>query len=313
MTSAWWAAFGPAEANVSCGSGQHRIRWADGMLQALDHPDAEGELVLAALGGDATPCLEMLRLWDRHSDDLRVLTIGPRSAKDGLTITPAVLREVGLAPSGSGSMPRALSRGYRASPVRTTGSAYIFGSAGLRSSRSFSWTGGSHLLGWRPAGAWPGRPDDEPEGSGLLRLLALGQPFQFRLSGAVAHAWSADGQQAGKLYRARPTLTAALAGRLAGTAARWLGIDPGDVDARLHDGPGWGKVEPTRQRLRASLPTAWLASVWSPGLAVIGGHLVVSVREATWPQAQVLALAAPGQDPVELTVRFGHREWTITP
>ena len=55
-------------------------------------------------------------------------------------------------------------------------------------------------------------------------------------------------------------------------------------------------------RLHAVLPVNWLASVWVPGLAVVGRHLVVAVEEAGWPDATVLAVPAPGRDPVRLRV-----------
>src|SRR5262249_18119842 len=120
----------------------------------------------------------------------------------------------------------------------------------------------------------------------LIRLLALGTPFQFRLSAAVAHAWSADGEHASRAERAWPALTAALAGRLAPAAAPWLGIDPNEVDATIHEGPGWGELALTRTdgsgRLTARLPVSWLASVWAPGFAVVGSHLVVAVLQADW-------------------------------
>ena len=74
----------------------------------------------------------------------------------------------------------------------------------------------------------------------------------------------------------------------------------------LHRGPGWGSVELTGQgeqrRLRVSLPPGWLARVWAAGLALTGRHLVVAVDRAGWPDARVLALRAPGTEPVPLEV-----------
>ena len=104
----------------------------------------------------------------------------------------------------------------------------------------------------------------------------------------------------------RPTLVAGLAGRLLPVAGDWLGMTPGQLDVSLHDGPGWGSVELTgpggKQRLRVSLPAWWLARVWACGLALTGGHLVVAVERAGWPDARVLALRAPGAAPVLLDV-----------
>ena len=84
----WWALLPPAQAEVSCGEQTHRLLWAEGRLTATDHPDAEGELVLAALGGDRSECVDLVGWWAARRDDLEVLAVGPRSAADELTVTP---------------------------------------------------------------------------------------------------------------------------------------------------------------------------------------------------------------------------------
>ena len=87
MSVPWWAALRPAQSQISCGAGQHLVRWADGELTAADHPDAEGELVLAALGGDKSDCVTLVEAWGAHAEDLDVLALGPRSPADQLTVT----------------------------------------------------------------------------------------------------------------------------------------------------------------------------------------------------------------------------------
>jgi hypothetical protein len=87
VTPPWWAALPPASVRVPCGSGTHELRWEQGSLVASDHPDAEAELVLAALGGDRAECIGLTEAWGGRSDDLEVLAVGPRSAADELTIT----------------------------------------------------------------------------------------------------------------------------------------------------------------------------------------------------------------------------------
>ncbi len=135
----------------------------------------------------------------------------------------------------------------------------------------------------------------------LLSLLALGYGFQVRLIGQVAAAHAVAGGE-----QARPALVAAIAGRLAPVAERWLGIDPDQVVVTVHHGPGWGSAELTGResgrRLRVSLPAGWLASVWACGLALTGRHLVVAVERPGWPHAQVLGLRAPGTEPELLDV-----------
>jgi hypothetical protein len=141
----------------------------------------------------------------------------------------------------------------------------------------------------------------------LLSLLALGPAFQVRLAGQVvaAHAGLLDEPDEQGRSR-RPALTAALEGRLALVAERWIGIDPDYVKASLHAGPGWGSAELTgrgeQRRLQVSLPADWVARVWACGLALVGRHLVVAVDRAGWPDARVLALPAPGAEPVLLDV-----------
>jgi hypothetical protein len=323
MNSPWWAAFGPAQTRIECGTGQHVMRWVDGQLQAADHPDAEGELVLAALGGDATPCLDLAGAWGKNSDDLTVLAIGPRSPADKLTFSAESLEEVAAARTAANSGPgpggviggmsaRRLAVSHRAGGGFAAVAARRPGLARGRAA-------GHHapmLRRRRIIGtSWPGRPGLESDSTlaELIWLLALGEPFQFRLSAAVAHAWSADGQHASRAGQASPALTAALTGRLAPAAAQWLGIDPGVVDASIYDGSDWGAIDQARvageRRLQARLPVSWLASVWAPGLAVVGGHLVVSVAHAAWPTADVLALTAPATKPVELSVRHDGQGW----
>lgn len=327
MTWPWWAAFGPAETAVSCGAGRHRMCWSDGTLVPVDHPDAEGELVLAALGGDATPCLDLVRIWGQHSDDLTVLSIGPRSADDKLTITSAALDELAAGQHGLGLF--SVGRGW------TGGGSVSMSSRSMRTLRSRRVSRSTHVsssvIRWVGPGASgpvrrPLRASRTSLVSGLsedasdarielMRLLALGTPFQLRLAGAVAHAWSAGGQHAGHPGRAGPALTAALSGRVAPVAAQWLGIDPGHIEVSIHDESGWGSIELNRsaggRRLHAKLPVSWLATVWAPGLAVVGSHLVVSVQHAAWPVADVLALPAPGRQPVELTIRYDEQGWLV--
>ena len=100
MTAPWWAAFGPAEATCACGGLQHRLRWEACQLTAPDHPEAEGELVLGALGGDQPECIRLLRAWGEHCDDLDVLMLGPRSSADTLTAGSSDAGQLRRRPAG---------------------------------------------------------------------------------------------------------------------------------------------------------------------------------------------------------------------
>jgi hypothetical protein len=276
----WYLSLPPAQAQVPCGTQAHAVRWESGQIVLPAHPDAEAELVLAALGGDKPRCVEVAETWAGHASDLDVLMTGPRSLADQVTVGWDDVEEhqanwFGL-PAG-----RSKNR-----PVK------VATRAGLTTS--------------------PGRLARLPENLlrrvqariEVLHLLALGPAFQFRLAGTVAAAWT-NGPDA---TSRRPELTAALAGRVAPAIAEWLGINPDLVSATLLEprAPSWGGLEVTGsdadRRVRVSLPVGWLASVWACGLAVVDGHLVVAVEEPGWPWARVLALAEPAAAPVSVAV-----------
>jgi hypothetical protein len=281
----WFDCLPGCEVQVPCGQGRHAVRWEAGSLLLPEHSDAEAEFVLAALGGEKARCVGLAEAWGRHVADLSVLAIGPRGPDDDVEVTwddvaeaAAQAADPAVYPPTHGTLNRpALAR--LASPPR--GAAHV----------AAAWR---HQMMQEAGQARQRRMD-------MLSLLALGYGFQIRLAGHVAAAHADSPGPA-----SRPALTAALSGRLAPVAERWLGIDPGQVVVSPHQGPGWGSVELTGQgqerRLRVSLPPAWLARVWACGLALAGGHLVVAVQRAGWPDAQVLGLRAPGAEPVPLQV-----------
>jgi hypothetical protein len=318
----WWALLPPADVLVSCGDAEHRLRWADGRLTALDHPDAEEELVLAALGGDRPGCVDLIESWGRRSDDLQVLAVAPRSAADELMLTA----EAADGPAGPGAFGGGGWFAYApltahtypahrvwAWPRRPGPTAAMLAArrqmavAAITSRRAVGRRAGARGARWQQA------RDDAGRAAGrraeLLSLLALGPGFQLRLSATVAAAWADGGSRASGRDAARPALIAALAGRLAPAAQAWLGIDPGRVDVSLQEDAGWGGLALAGGRLDAALPVGWLASVWAPELAVVAGHLVVAVTEAAWPAATVLGVPGPGADPVILKVRAVHGGW----
>jgi hypothetical protein len=299
----WWAARPAVETWVPCGSGLHPVHWEDGVLSLPAHPDTEGELVLAALGGAKAGCVEVAEAWGRHADDLDVLAIGPRSAADTISISWDDVEEFRAAspPAGPHRVHRVPRRPGLGGP----------GGPGAPTAWSPGFAPGHHPMQEEIERLRARQLD-------LLSLLALGPAFQMCLSGTVAAAWSDGGPRSAERSAHRPALEAALTGRLAPAAADWLGIDPDRVDVGLHDGPGWGSVEVTgssgRPELRATLPAGWLAAVWACGLAVTGGHLVVAVREVAWPDAVVLAVPEPGRPPIVLNVRAseaGPAHWEV--
>jgi hypothetical protein len=291
--SPWYSCLPSCETAVPCGDGQHTIRWEAGALRLLSHPDAEGEQVLAALGGERARCLEVAEAWARHVSDLSVLAIGPRGPDDEITVgwlDVVAATRAGLGPRPA--PPPGLAGGLAGARAGQPGPALIRSSARQRQLQD-------------EMAAAQRRRDD------LLALLALGYEFQIRLAGQVAAAHAGPGPVVGqareaRASRAEPALVAAIAGRLGPVAERWLGLDPDQVLVALHHGPGWGSAEmdgrEAGRRLRVVLPAGWLASVWACGLALTGRHLVVAVQRPGWPRARVLGLRAPGAEPELLEV-----------
>jgi hypothetical protein len=289
----WFTCLPSCEAQVPCGSGQHVVRWEAGVLRLDSHPDPEAELVLAALGGEKARCVEVAEAWSRHAADPTVLRVGPRGADD-VTVSWEDVDAAGRGDRGGtagswvGQVSGAPGQGAMRRPSVMLSAAMAQASA-------------RHSQALREAAEARQRRTD------LLSLLALGPAFQARLTGQVVAAYAARLDEPDERGRSRrPVLTAALDGRLAPVAEQWLGVDPDQVQVALHTGPGWGSAELTgrgeQRRLRVSLPADWLARVWACGLALTGAHLVVAVDRAGWPDARVLALRAPGTEPVLLDV-----------
>ena len=321
----WWALLPPAQTGVSCGGHTHQLRWSEGTLIALDHPDAEGERVLAALGGDRCECMDLVESWGTHGDDLEVLAIGPRSAADKLTIGPDEIEQLQgggtwRPPTHGSVLSYARLRPHATLPARLRARLTPHRAGPPRAGTYFSST---HIAGSGSAYVMsgprkPGQPERDAERrAGLLSLLALGGEFQFRLSATVAAAWADGGGRAGDAAAHRPALVAALAGRVAPAAAAWLGTEPDLVDVVPHEGPGWGRLQATgtgsERRVSVALPVGWLASVWAADLAVIASHLIVAVTQAAWPYATLLAVPEPGADPVILNVMAVDGTWTEQP
>jgi hypothetical protein len=272
----WYTSLPACQTTVPCGQGTHTLRWDAGAVLLPSHPDAEAELVLAALGGEKPGCVRLAEIWGRHTDDLSVLAIWPRGVDDQVSVDwdsvpdPQQSGRAGWAALSGGSRPR--------------------------------------LPGHQPRHRSPGQAAMQAEmeraaqrTADVLSLLALGPGFQLRLSGHVAAAHATE-----PTATTRPTLATALTGRLALVAEKWIGIDPDQVKASLHSGDGWGSSGMTgkgeERELTFTLPAGWLASVWACGLALVGRQLAVAVTRPGWPDAQVLALRAPGAEPVPLDV-----------
>jgi hypothetical protein len=289
----WFTCLPRCAVEVPCGAGRHVVRWQAGALRLDSHADLEAERVLAALGGEKARCVEVAGAWGRHTADLTVLSVLPRDL-GGVAVS---WEDVDAADKADGRYVGLMGTGYIAGgpgtgPVRQPSMrlAAAMGQAMVRRTQLLR-----------------EQVEARQRQTDLLSLLALGPAFQLRLAGAVvaAHAGRLDEPDEQGRTR-RPVLGPATAGRLAPVAERWIGINPDYVEVTLHTGPGWGSSELTgrgeQRRLRFSLPADWLARVWACGLALVGRHLVVAVDRPGWPDARVLALPAPGAEPVPLDV-----------
>ncbi|MGH3205457.1 MAG: hypothetical protein ACRDP5_25915, partial [Streptosporangiaceae bacterium] len=209
---AWFDCLPPGETQVPCGTDRHTVRWEAGSLVLPSHPDVEGELVLAALGGDQARCVDLAQAWARHTDDLSVLAIGPRGPADQIAVDwddVLAAEQTGSTMSGPGG-PVGLARSKPMRLASQPGPSLARAGARQRQVQS------EQLKAQR-------RRND------VLSLLALGYGFQVRLIVQVAAA-----QCGGE--RVRPALVAAITGRLAPVAEEWLGIDPDQVVVDLHPG-----------------------------------------------------------------------------
>lgn len=254
--SAWWTALPAAELHVECGGQQHLVRWSDGALRTPDHDDPDGERTLAALGGEASACIQLLDAWTRHADDLQMLVLASRGPADPL------------------AAPEPLPSGAYGSRLTVSGSSL----------RGVQHTGRSGWFAYAPRARMPRRyasyaPMHGPQ-PGVLdpadewgALLTLGGGLADRLVGEVAATWTdriaaRDDRVAG----AEPALQAALYGRVLAALRDWLG-EP-DLDLSLTMCPPDAERSVTRDQdgVRVTLPFAWLAEVWVAGFATIAGR-----------------------------------------
>jgi hypothetical protein len=311
----WFDSLPAAETAVPCGTGTHTVRWEGGQLTLPAHPDAEAELVLGALGGEKPACITLAQTWAGHADDLAVLTAGPRSAADRVSVEWSEIAELrAKLPSGLAQMTSMLRMSATVTPfIRHSGP-------------QARWQGGARAAGHSGPASRLGATGMEEvlrrqlRQVELLELLALGAEFQFRLAGTVTAAWAGPDRAAERAQR-RPELSGVLTGRFALAARDWAGIDPDGVTVTPHEEDGWGTLEISgtgrSRRLRAALPLGWLAEVWAGGLAVVDGHLVVAVEQPGYPLAHVLAIAAPDAEPTSVEVRAtgslagGLMTWTL--
>lgn len=82
----WWTGIPVAATTLECGGHSHTLRWEQGVLTAVDHTDIAAEATLAALARESVPCLDRVRAWNRHSDDVHALVLASRGIADRLDV-----------------------------------------------------------------------------------------------------------------------------------------------------------------------------------------------------------------------------------
>jgi hypothetical protein len=259
----WWLGLAPAQATVSCGGHEHRLRWEDGELGALDHGDVESERTLAALGGERCTCVDLLEAWERHRDDLRVLVLASRGPTD-----PVVGQEDQSAQFGVARPQIARARGVVPSRARFGQTGMVVTSMGRAVARPSGWTA------YGPSGRASQQAEAENE---LCALLSLGGGVPERLVATVATAWRERLVQPGRTpTRAKPQLRAALHGRVFAAMRTWLGGSGLESELKMIRENEEPRLISDGGVVRAELPFGWLVDVWAKDLATIWGRFCLS-------------------------------------
>lgn len=263
----------PATAAVACQNQRHHVRWERGEFTALDHDDIEGEMALAALGGEPNRCAELVAAWQRAQRDLRVLVLASRGASDPLNPpaqedfsgAPGMTQSFGWAsysPLGQMRRPprgRSTLRRVAAVPMPMPG---------------FVRPGQQYLSS---ANVRPGHemPREDP----LLQLMRLPGGLPDRLVAMVVSHWVqlvADGTAPAS---ASAALSVALSGRVSLAAQTWLGATGTEVDVELlpPDAPRYLR-RAAGESVAVGLPFSWLAEVWLPGLTHLLGRFTLAAQ-----------------------------------
>ena len=244
----------PTELSIECTGQRHQLRWANGTLTAVHHPDADGERTLAALGGEPATCIQILDTWFRYDTDLAVLVSASRGPHDPLAPRPS---------HGGGRYVSLNQSGMRRRQRRGVGA------------------------GWYSYPPMPGaqRSRSDAFSADLPALLTLGGGIPERLTATVIGKWAARIEHGDDVTSALPSLHTALYGRAVPVVREWLGDSDRRVTVELAP-PG---TAPAAVRdddtLTLAFPFSWLRDVWAPGFSTILDELCITATQAedrTW-------------------------------
>jgi hypothetical protein len=272
--------YAPFEARVDCSGSSHHLRWEAGDLVLLDHDDPEGERTLTALGGEVCPCIELLDIWARHADDLRVLTLTSR---------------------GPGDQPRA---------VVGQGGPQMATAALRRTGPVLQTTRGAALTGYLSTGV--GRRSFGPAGAMLAfppfrdvaRIVALNPGLTDRLALTVSATWAERlAADTSATEKARPALVAALYGRVACALQQWIGEPPESIEVEMIGEDQPASAIRTERGVRVEVPFSWLIKVWGRGLAITMDRFVLVATKPTPDRLELVGLDATLSTPATVTVQ----------
>jgi hypothetical protein len=287
MTATWWTGIPAAELPVDCGGATHRLRWAEGALDALDHADVTGERTLAALGGQSHRCIEIFEAWIRHADDLDVLLLGSRGPGD---LLPTIGND-DVAQRGRTSRTSAVG-GFARTSARFQSVSMTQNQSSLSHRRLASPARSGR--GWVSATS---DPADE-----VAMLLALGAGLPHRLVATVAAGWAERLEHGDdRVPAAMPALRAALYGRALAAVRVWLDDAGLDVDVSMCSPDSPSIAGRDVDGVRLTLPFSWLTDVWAKGFATIAGRFCLAATP-DGPDRWTLSAIAPDFGPLRAVV-----------
>ena len=308
MSGQWWAGVEPVTVEVSCGQDRHRISWRRGKLVLEDH-DLAAEEAFAALGGDASLCLEVLRGWRKAVDDREVLWYwdAPPVAHDMGRILAEVRERHQQTLSAIAS--HLAARPGVPVATRPTGPGAPGPQGGppgrgvVNVRRRITAPGGQAVS----TGVPPDVLDQirAQHADERRRALLSALPDEMRIRLGLAAVVRALRQQAYRPWFGprEEDLRAALASRVVPAAEACIRAWRGRLDGRhpltvecwaasADETPSvYGLVDDSGGWAAVSVPLSWLVQVWARGVALVDGCLVLDVLDS-WDLSGPLTVSA---------------------
>ncbi|HVM06868.1 MAG TPA: hypothetical protein VM345_00265 [Acidimicrobiales bacterium] len=246
---AWHEGLAPVDVDLPVDRDLHRIRWEDGRLVLLAHPDPDAEIALAALGGGRCACLDVFDAWTAQLDDPEVLTVGRRHLSEQIQADRTTL----------GRLEREATR-WQAQWAAAMDDLRVAGDVNGSTRLAAVAERAERRLRTR---------------LGFIRVLALDVELQDRLQLTVLAGAEARWSDPMFRERHRARLHAALIARAWSPLeeAGFATLAGGRAAIELLDPGAPAVITPER----IALPLSWLTNVWGRGVALDEGRFVVEV------------------------------------